>query len=669
MITFSNVSLAFGGQDIFRNLTWFVRPNKRIGLIGANGAGKTTLLNVITGKYKIDDGSISIHSGLRMGYLEQEIEEALTERTVIEEAMQAFERVFLLEAEIEKVTAQMEETTDYESEAYYKILDKMEALQTELYSIEAHNIEHESATMLMGLGFTADELHRPLSEFSGGWRMRVALAKMLLRKPNLLLLDEPTNHLDIESVAWLENHLKTYDGTVILVSHDRYFLDRMVDTIAELSRGKVTEYAGNYTYYLEARIERRTLQQASYDNQQREIAEAERFIERFRAKATKAKQAQSRMKALERLERIEAPEEELSTVSFRFPTPEASGRIVLEMSEYDKSYDGGKTFVFKDAIPLKIERGDKIALVGKNGAGKSTLARMLLGAEGFQGTRTMGYKVQLTYFAQHQAETLNPKSTILEAVREIATTETETQIRSLLGAFLFTGDDVYKPIAVLSGGERSRVALARTLLKPANFLILDEPTNHLDIQSIGVLIEALKQYKGSFIVVSHDRHFLDQIVNKVWYVADHNTTEILGNYADFEWKKAQDLQKAAQQVVLASPKVESKNQEQEAQRKDQKRADADARKELTQLLKIFKSDPTQIDWENVPPQFAEKALADTEAQIAELEIRKTELETALADPDIYLDLTKTQKLNEQYHTVQEQLAAQYDLWESVAAVG
>jgi ATP-binding cassette subfamily F protein 3 len=669
MITFSNVSLAFGGQDIFRNLTWFVRPNKRIGLIGANGAGKTTLLNVITGKYKIDDGSISIHSGLRMGYLEQEIEEALTERTVIEEAMQAFERVFLLEAEIEKVTAQMEETTDYESEAYYKILDKMEALQTELYSIEAHNIEHESATMLMGLGFTADELHRPLSEFSGGWRMRVALAKMLLRKPNLLLLDEPTNHLDIESVAWLENHLKTYDGTVILVSHDRYFLDRMVDTIAELSRGKVTEYAGNYTYYLEARIERRTLQQASYDNQQREIAEAERFIERFRAKATKAKQAQSRMKALERLERIEAPEEELSTVSFRFPTPEASGRIVLEMSEYDKSYDGGKTFVFKDAIPLKIERGDKIALVGKNGAGKSTLARMLLGAEGFQGTRTMGYKVQLTYFAQHQAETLNPKSTILEAVREIATTETETQIRSLLGAFLFTGDDVYKPIAVLSGGERSRVALARTLLKPANFLILDEPTNHLDIQSIGVLIEALKQYKGSFIVVSHDRHFLDQIVNKVWYVADHNTTEILGNYADFEWKKAQDLQKAAQQVVLASPKVESKNQEQEAQRKDQKRADADSRKELTQLLKIFKSDPTQIDWENVPPQFAEKALADTEAQIAELEIRKTELETALADPDIYLDLTKTQKLNEQYHAVQEQLAAQYDLWESVAAVG
>jgi ATP-binding cassette subfamily F protein 3 len=484
-----------------------------------------------------------------------------------------------------------------------------------------------------------------------------------------LLLDEPTNHLDIESVAWLENHLKTYDGTVILVSHDRYFLDRMVDTIAELSRGKVTEYAGNYTYYLEARIERRTLQQASYDNQQREIAEAERFIERFRAKATKAKQAQSRMKALERLERIEAPEEELSTVSFRFPTPEASGRIVLEMSEYDKSYDGGKTFVFKDAIPLKIERGDKIALVGKNGAGKSTLARMLLGAEGFQGTRTMGYKVQLTYFAQHQAETLNPKSTILEAVREIATTETETQIRSLLGAFLFTGDDVYKPIAVLSGGERSRVALARTLLKPANFLILDEPTNHLDIQSIGVLIEALKQYKGSFIVVSHDRHFLDQIVNKVWYVADHNTTEILGNYADFEWKKAQDLQKAAQQVVLASPKVESKNQEQEAQRKDQKRADADSRKELTQLLKIFKSDPTQIDWENVPPQFAEKALADTEAQIAELEIRKTELETALADPDIYLDLTKTQKLNEQYHAVQEQLAAQYDLWESVAAVG
>ena len=388
--------------------------------------------------------------------------------------------------------------------------------------------------MLTGLGFDPSDLERPVNTFSGGWRMRVMLAKLLLREPDYLLLDEPTNHLDIESIDWLEGHLAAWKGTVIIVSHDRYFLDRMVRWIAELAHGRIDSYMGTYSFYLEERINRRVLQQAAYKNQQREIAETKRFIERFRYKASKAKQAQSRIRMLEKMKRIPPPSSEGAAVHVHIPEPPRSGRVVLELTEFSKAYRSkdGEVRVFERAGPLVIERGDKIALIGKNGAGKSTLARILDGSEPFEGKRSVGYRVEHALFAQHQADMLDPQDTILACLRKVAAGKSDGEIRSLLGAFLFSGDDVFKPISVLSGGEKSRVALARILLHPANFLILDEPTNHLDVLSISVLTHALRHYAGTFVVISHDRHFLDQVINRVWYTAGGQVYAFIGTYSE-----------------------------------------------------------------------------------------------------------------------------------------
>ena len=562
-------------------------------------------------------------------------------------------------------------TTDHNDPTYFKKLERLERLQMELDAAEAHNLPVRCAQVLSGLGFSEPEMHRPLATFSGGWRMRVALAKMLLRNPDVLLLDEPTNHLDIESIAWLEGYLKAYKGTVILVSHDRYFLDRMTDTIAELAYSRITEYAGNYSFYLEERVARRELQQAAYENQQKEIRETERFIERFRYKATKARQVQSRVKALEKLDLVEAPEQELSTVSFRFPVPEASGRMVLKLSAFSKSYpnpEGGEVSVFRDVPELTIERGQKIALIGKNGAGKSTLARILLGSEDFEGQRELGYKVELTYFAQHQAESLNPKRTILESLHEMANGQSETELRSLLGAFLFTGDDVYKPISVLSGGERSRVALARTLLKPANFLILDEPTNHLDIQSIAVLIEALRQYKGTFIVVSHDRHFLDQLVNHVWYVADGKVRTFIGTYADYLWKIQSEKVEAATIPTAKTDKITDQEPTAKAasNRKDQKRAEAEARNAFSKMMRDVQGDYSRIDWEGIDPVFMPKLLERLEADIAEAEIEEQRLEQALANPELYNDLAQFSLINQAHQAAKRRVTELYGWWEKAS---
>ncbi len=498
MIQIVNASLAFGGQTILNDTTVSVRDGRRIGLVGPNGAGKTTLLKALAGRQRLDEGTLDVPGGTTIGYLEQDVQEGSTDRSVLDEALDAFREVIELEQREHALTDELDAEPDHTSAHYERLLHELDDLHTELVTREAHTIRPRTEAVLTGLGFAPDDLDRPLRTFSGGWRMRVTLAKLLLRRPDVLLLDEPTNHLDIDSIAWLESFLKGYPGTVVLVSHDRYFLDRMVNETIELVQGQATSYEGNYSFYLDTREERRAIQKASYENQQKEIADIERFVERFRAQATKAKQAQSRLKMLERMDRLDAPPDDAPTVNFRFPAPARAGKVVLEVSEFSKTYvtSEGRVEVFRKAGPLHVERGDHVALIGKNGAGKSTLARIIKGEESFEGERKLGHNVKVTFFAQHQADTLDPKATVLESLQEVSRGQSETELRTLAGAFLFRGDAVFKPIAVLSGGERSRVALARTLLTPANLMILDEPTNHLDMASIGVLVEALQALRG-----------------------------------------------------------------------------------------------------------------------------------------------------------------------------
>ncbi|MFK7847870.1 MAG: ABC-F family ATP-binding cassette domain-containing protein [Rhodothermales bacterium] len=675
MIQLSNVSLAFGGQQILHNLTWTIKPNQLIGLIGPNGAGKSTLLRALARRQDIDDGDIAITGGTTIGYLEQNVQEMPTDRSIKEEAMQAFSVVLSLQAEEERITNQLESDMDHEDPAYQRLLGELQSIHDQLQSHEAHRIEDQTEAILTGLGFDADELDRPLVTFSGGWRMRVALAKLLLQRPNFLLLDEPTNHLDIDSIDWLEKYLKAYAGTVVIVSHDRYFLDRMVTTTAELYAGTITEYAGNYSFYLQDRVARRELHKASYDNQQKYIAEAERFITRFRAKASKARQVQSRVKLLDKLERIPPPPDEQASITFRFPVAEQSGRMVLEFSSFSKHYDSdeGRIQVFDKTRPVAIERNDKIALTGKNGAGKSTLARMINGTEEFEGERKVGYKVNLTFFAQHQADALNLKHTILDSMRVVSQGQSETELRSVLGAFLFTGDDVFKPIGVLSGGEKSRVALARTLLVPANFLILDEPTNHLDMQSINVLIEALQQYNGTFVVVSHDRHFLDQIVNKVWRVEDGGVQEYIGNYADYQWQiehgTASKRQKSAD-AVSATKSTNGQAAQGEKKRaggpktKEQKRKEAEERNQRYKNA-VAKSD---IDQSITSPAQLKKAYSSLEFTIETKEAALKSVEADLANPDVYNDQEKANQLSTSYQMLKEELAAMYSEWEKMGEI-
>ncbi len=671
MIQLSNVSLAFGGQHVLQNLTWTIKPNQSIGLIGPNGTGKSTLLRALAGRQDIDVGTIAVTGGTTIGYLEQNVQEMPADRSIKEEALHAFSAILKLQSEEERITQELQSDLDHEDPAYQRMLGELQSIHDQLQSHEAHRIEDQTEAILTGLGFEADELDRPLETFSGGWRMRVALAKLLLQRPNFLLLDEPTNHLDIDSIDWLEKYLKNYTGTVVIVSHDRYFLDRMVETTAELYRGAITEYAGNYAFYLQDRIARRELHRASYENQQKYIADAERFITRFRAKATKARQVQSRIKMLDRLERIPPPPDEQAAITFRFPEPEQSGRTVLELSSFSKHYDteDGRIQVFEKSRPLAIERGDKIALTGKNGAGKSTLARILNGHESFDGERKLGYKVNMTFFAQHQADALNHKHTLLESMQEVSQGHSETQLRTVLGAFLFTGDDVFKPIGVLSGGEKSRVALARTLLVPANFLILDEPTNHLDMQSINVLIEALQQYNGSFVVVSHDRHFLDQIVNKVWRVADGGVREYIGNYADYQWQiehgtASRHVQQATAENNAQKKSAPGKQREGGPKTKEQKRKEAEERNQRyqTSLKKV------NLDSSYTSPSQLKKAHSSLEFSIETKEAELKRIEKDLADPQIYENAEKANELSTSYQMLKDELATMYNEWEKMAEI-
>ncbi|NND71800.1 MAG: ABC-F family ATP-binding cassette domain-containing protein [Rhodothermales bacterium] len=667
MIQIQNISLAFGGQTVFKDLTWTLKPGHRTGLIGPNGAGKSTLLRIVTRQIQPDSGSVAMGSAVTVGYLEQDVHEMSSDRTVLDVALDAFSRVVTLEQRETEITKEIG-SMDHNDPAYSELLNELDRVHADLNHLEGHMARPKTESVLMGLGFSVDDFDRPLSSFSGGWRMRVALAKLLLERPSFLLLDEPTNHLDIDSIDWLETYLKNYQGSVVIVSHDRYFLDRMVDRIADLRHGKIDEYAGNYSFYLSEKDERHAHLIAAYENQQREIAQAERFIERFRAKASKARQVQSRIKALERMERIPTPDDHEASIAFRFREPERSGKVVLELSTFSKTYNTPEKdiVVFDDADPITIERGDKIALIGINGAGKSTFARIINEEESFDGELKLGYNVTRTFFAQHQADTLDKKLSVLECLEEVAEGQTETELRSLLGTFLFTGDDVFKKVAVLSGGEKSRVALARTLLKPSNFLILDEPTNHLDIQSIGVLVEALRQYSGTFVVVSHDRHFLDQVANRVLRAGDGHIRSFIGNYSEYKWQvehgTAASMQDNHKPQDLPSDNGSPKSGGKKS--KERKRREAEERQRLSQML----SDNTDIDYASLTAAQLDKLYRKTEQQIFKVERKQRKLESALASPEVFEDLQEARRLTAEYDDVKAKLEKLYEEWESIASI-
>ena len=647
--------------------------------MGPNGAGKTTLLKLLSGELTADDGDI-VFAGQTVGYLKQETEEVSVGATVLGEAITAFQETLDLEKEEQRLIAAMDAHEDHTSEEYHRLMRSFDAVHQQLLAKEVHLIKPRTQSVLGGLGFETEDFERELATFSGGWRMRVALAKLLLRQPDVLLLDEPTNHLDIDSIDWLEDYLKSYPGTVVLVSHDRYFLDRMVDTTVELIQGKLTEYAGNYSFYLQDRVERRELQRAAWINQQKMIADNERFIERFRYKNTKATQVQSRVKMLEKLERVPEPPSDEATISFRFPEPPRSGKVVMELGRFSKTYpsDHGPDIpVFKDAGPNMIERGDKLALIGRNGAGKSTLARMLLGTEDFDGERKEGYNVEMTFFAQHQAESLDRNQTALEALRSAAPDRSETELRTLLGAFLFRGDDVFKPIKVLSGGERSRVALARTLASPANLLILDEPTNHLDIQSIAVLAEALRQYTGTFVVVSHNRHFLDEIVGKVWRVGAGGIQEFVGNYSDYLWQAEHGTARAdappaptkeaprpdiAQTDARKSTESRSDGGSSGPKSKEQKRREAEERARMRkQKIRQSGSKTAALNDYQLKREFE-----NVSGQVETSEALVADLEKQLADPELFSDPVKGKALMSRYEAAKTELEKQTAWWEELA---
>ena len=532
MIQLSGAGKRYGHKLLFENADWLITPESRIGLVGANGTGKSTVMKILAGFESLDYGSISRAKGISAGYLPQD-GLTLTGRSIFAECMSVFAGLHAMEKEMESLTRSMSEL-DHTSAAYGEVADRYQKLEHEFRARDGYTLEAEVGKVLTGLGFHRDDWTRNTEEFSGGWQMRIALAKLLLQQPNLLLLDEPTNHLDLEARNWLEEYLTSYPYAYVLISHDRYFLDVTVKRIVEIWNKQMHFYAGNYHHYLTAKTARREQLEAAYKTQRDRIEQLEVFINRFRYTATKAKQVQSRIKELDKIERIQIPEEE-KTVHFSFPQPKPSGRIVAEFSNVAKSYGDHEVF---DKVNFMIERGERIALVGVNGAGKSTLIKLLAGTEPLTaGEFKLGHNVQPDYFAQDQYKELDPEARILEDLGEMSPSSTQTELRSLLGCFLFSGDDVFKRIGVLSGGERNRYALLKMLLHPANFLLLDEPTNHLDIRAKDVLLEALEKYTGTVVFVSHDRYFIDKLSTRVFEIGDGKVEIYPGNYEDYLWRK------------------------------------------------------------------------------------------------------------------------------------
>jgi ATP-binding cassette subfamily F protein 3 len=642
LLGLQNVTFEFGARTIVEDATWHIQPNERIGLIGYNGTGKSTLLKVLTGQYSPAKGTVEKGRETTIGFLHQDLLGFDTEDSILEVAMGAFERVKQLEKEMELLGHELEKTGDESlANKYADLLHEMEVL-------DGYSIHHRTEEILQGLGFANADLGKPYKNFSGGWRMRVLLAKMILMNPDVLLMDEPTNHLDLPSIEWLEKYLIHYPGAVVIVSHDRFFLDRMVNKIVELYQRELHFYTGNYSYYEQEKALRIDMQQKAYENQQDYIRQNERFVERFKAKASKAAAAQSIVKRLEKLDRIENVELERPNMRINFAIDKTPGKIVATLKHVSKSF--GDVKILEDT-GAEIDRGDKIALIGANGKGKSTLLRIIAGTEAFTGDREWGHNVEESFYAQHQLEALNQNNDVLEELKEARSGKNDLELRSLLGAFLFSGEAVEKKIKVLSGGEKARVALAKTIASKANFLMLDEPTNHLDIHSVDLLVESLNKYEGTIVLVSHDRYFISRIANKIWDIEDYKIREFKGTYAEYEdWKE----RKAKADAALL--KAETTNAQKPAEKQQPK--DSSAKTEQTKPV----AQPAGGNQNNGIDKELKKELTkqknlfkQLEEKIADLTRKKTQLELDLASPDVYGDKTKFLQTETAYKNADDEL--------------
>jgi len=621
MVSIEQVSMTFGKEPLFENISFLINDKEKIVLIGRNGAGKTTLLKLLSGQLQPSSGRIVLSKEMTIGYLPQHM--ALNSgRTVLEEAELAFQEIKSIECKIDELNREIAVRTDYESEAYHQLLEDVSYQNERLNFFGGDNYQADLEKTLLGLGFLRSDFDRQTSEFSGGWRMRIELAKILLRRPDLLLLDEPTNHLDIESIVWLENFLSSTSSALVLVSHDKAFIDAVTTRTIEISLGKIYDYKVNYSNYLELRKERREQQIRAYENQQKMIADTEEFIERFRYKATKAVQVQSRIKQLEKLERLEVDMEDTSRLNLKFPPAPHSGIQPVEIESLSKWY-GDK--VVLENVNFSIRRGEKVAFVGRNGEGKSTLIKCIMGEVAYDGFLKLGHQVKIGYFAQNQADLLDGELTVFETVDHVAVGDVRTKIRDILGAFMFGGEASDKKVKVLSGGEKSRLAMIRLLLEPVNLLILDEPTNHLDIQSKNVLKEAIKAFNGTVIIVSHDRNFLDGLVEKIYEFKNRNLREFIGDIHQFlEMKRSEEegFVVAKEPVVVTEVSENKQNYE--------------MRKEFNRKLRK-----------------AEKLVADAENEITELETEITEMEAKMADGNSSQELFDSYKKTT--HTLEQKM--------------